>query len=205
MKSKIHEFKIQTSKMSKKIFLLFIGLVILQKITVAQTPCHAYFMAFNQGTTVSFVDSSYTASGAYNYAGSYYTFGNGTSVHFSYAGWQTVTYNAPGTYVVCLHIKDSVSNCTDSMCQTITVTSSSSGCNTSFSYSNIDSLYSFTPTSWNGIAPYTYHWRIYDYTTGNTLYSGNTNNPSVIIPSGNVVVAALTSTDSVGCIMIPVR
>ena len=186
----------------KKIFLLIVGLIALQQASMAQVGCHASFMAFTTpgSLTVSFIDSSTTTSGAYNYANSYYTFGNGTSLHMSYPTWQSVTYTAAGTYTVCLHIKDSANNCTDSTCQLVTVGTSASNCSTSFSVTNVDTLYSFTPTSWGGTAPYTYSWYIYD-TVGNTLlYSGTATNPTVVIPHNHYATVTLTSTDSTGCV-----
>ncbi len=188
----------------KKILLLIVSLFALHQLSNAQTlGCHAAFGYYQvQGTTnYVFYDSCTSSSGAFSYNRTHITIGNNAPIHFNHNTTQTASLTA-GTYVVCMVVTDSVNYaCYDSTCISITVgNSGGSSCSTSFSYSNVDSLYSFTPTSWNGTAPYSYHWLIQDGST--TLYSGNSANPSIVLQNGHSVYVTLNSTDSVGCTSI---
>ena len=188
----------------KKILLLIVGLFALHQSSNAQIlGCHAAFMYSQVAGTTNYVfyDSCSSSSGAFNYNHTYIRVDNNTPIHFSYNTSQTVSLTT-GTHVVCMRVTDSVNtSCTDSTCMAITVgNSGGSSCSTAFSYSNVDSIYSFTPTSWNGTAPYSYHWLIQDGST--TLYSGNSANPSIVLQNGHSVYVTLNSTDSVGCTAI---
>ncbi|MEN9522574.1 MAG: hypothetical protein RL065_951, partial [Bacteroidota bacterium] len=128
---------------------------------------------------------------------SYVNFG-GNVVYFQIGwNWHDASFLFPthGTYPICLHIKDSLSNCIDSICKTITVY----GCYTSIDTTSSDSIYTFKASSWGGTAPYSYSWTIFDSTSNTTLYSGSMDSVSVIILFGHNCYAYLTSTDSTGC------
>ncbi|MFM2048176.1 MAG: hypothetical protein RI955_724 [Bacteroidota bacterium] len=137
--------------------------------TEAQIPCHASFGYFTSGNVVQFLDSSYTSSGACNYAHSYWSFGNGITQHFSYTNSPSQTF-ANGTYQVCLHIMDSVGiGCVDSFCQTITI-GNTCGYAASFTYNTNSNVVSFTNTSTGSFTSST--WNIdggYKYITTNTV------------------------------------
>lgn len=71
-----------------------------------------------------------------------------------------------GSYNVCLTVSDSLSNCTDIYCDSITI-SPSMNCHTDFSYSLIGSKkYSFVANI-NNIYPTIYEWDFGDYTYSN--------------------------------------
>ncbi len=75
-------------------------------------------------------------------------------------------YNTPGIYQVCLEITNSTTNCTDTLCQDITVDTLSSDCQNWFEYSTEDNLtYSFTGYA----VPEAQVW-IWDFGDGNTAY-----------------------------------
>ena len=82
-------------------------------------------------------------------------------------------YQQPGTYTACLTIHDSIANCTDSTCLSVTISNNNGGnnCNASFSY-GVDSANSLK-YFFSGSAPgagLTPHWIIYDANTKN--YTG---------------------------------
>ncbi|MEN9522575.1 MAG: hypothetical protein RL065_952 [Bacteroidota bacterium] len=152
----------------KKLLLILVSFALMQTVTKAQVGCAAYLMAFqNSGTTTySFVDSSYTTSGAYGYSASYISYGNGQtqSLNAISGGWYSMSY-APGTYNVCIYIQDSVNqSCMDTFCQTITVTNPQTpSCQASFSIwpdsLNTGVYYGYNNSTTTGSnAVYTWSW-----------------------------------------------
>lgn len=98
-------------------------------ITVNLTqPCNADFQYTTNGLTVDFQDLS-LGQGGLTY---YWDFAG--AVPTSTAQNPTVTFNSAGNYFFCLTIYDSLANCSDSICSTITVTANSQPCNASFNY-----------------------------------------------------------------------
>ena len=101
----------------------------------AQAQCAAYGYFTQSAASAVFYDSSYSVNGHEVY----WSFGDGTSG--SYGTQASHTYTANGTYSACLFIYDTIANCNDTICYTVTITSvsnSSSTCNASFT-SNVDS------------------------------------------------------------------
>ena len=176
----------------KKISLLILGLVAFYQFSFAQC---SVSMSYTIGTNGS-VTYSAVATPASNMPAYYWNFYDGTS---GYGSNVTHTFTTNGAHMVCVTYIDSVSFCSTSACDTVIITNVPS-CHTSFSSTNVDTLYSFTPTSWGGTAPYTYNWFIYDTIGGMLLYSGTAVNPTVVIPTGHYAVVTLTSTDSTGCV-----
>ncbi|MEY4875993.1 MAG: hypothetical protein RL708_1142 [Bacteroidota bacterium] len=139
----------------------------MQTVTKAQVGCTAYLMTWqNPGTTTySFVDSSYTTSGAYGYMGSYIDYGNGQTQSLNALPGSTYTMSyAVGTYNVCIYIQDSVNqSCRDTFCQSITIGNTLPSCVTSFSIWP-DSVtagvyYGANNSTTNGTNPvYTWYW-----------------------------------------------
>jgi PKD repeat protein len=136
--------------------------------------CQAYFAYSNSaGTSVQFIDSSWTNSGNLNY---YWDFGNGDSSSLSNPAY---TFNQNGSYVVCLSITSST-GCQDTFCDTVQVGSiiNPPPCSVSFIY-NSDSLNNTFFTSFvNGTTPYTYNWNFGDgspnSTQANPVHAYNT-------------------------------
>ena len=101
----------------------------------AQAQCAAYGYFTQSAASAVFYDSSYSVNGHEVY----WSFGDGTSG--SYGTQASHTYTANGTYSACLFIYDTIANCNDTTCYTVTITSvnnSTSTCNASFA-SNVDS------------------------------------------------------------------
>lgn len=151
--------------------LLFIALLTFFAVKMqAQAPCSALWTyASSPNGSVTF-----TATGTNSILTNYYwSFGNGTSGTGTTA---TTNYNAAGTFVVCLYVVDSINNCSDSSCQTITINSNPTPCTASYSYTN-NSNGSVTCVS-NGSASntMTYTWTVNNALAGvgNTYTSSNT-------------------------------
>lgn len=106
-------------------------------IVISSKCCKANFSYQISGLDVYFYNYSTPGSTAT------WDFGDSTST-----GLSPHTYKKAGTYTVCLKITDSSGTCSDSICKTITVKSSS--CNASFTWSQPDSTKNeivFTNTS----------------------------------------------------------
>ncbi len=118
------------------------------------TACNAMFSHQNNGNTFYF----YTANTAgLNYS---WTFGDGTN---SNAQNPTHTYVQPGNYQVCLTVTDSALTCSDTYCDSISITSTGS-CQANFSFSynpQNGSVVNFTNLSTGGS---TYYWDFGDST-----------------------------------------
>jgi PKD repeat protein len=101
----------------------------------AQAQCAAYGYFTQSAASAVFYDSSYSVNGHE----AYWSFGDSTSG--SYGTQVSHTYTANGTYSACLFIYDTIANCNDTTCYTVTITSvsnSTSTCNASFTR-NVDS------------------------------------------------------------------
>lgn len=109
--------------------LLLFAMFLLAGFTMkAQTPCNAAFtFTVNPSGLVTFYSSStsITATQSFSWSFGNATYGSGTQT--------TCTYNAPGTYLVCLTVADSsfLGGCIDTSCATITIPGTS-GCNAMF-------------------------------------------------------------------------
>jgi PKD repeat protein len=118
-----------------------IGLVAIFSLQSRAQSCKADFYFNVIGDTVEFYDSS-------SVSGSYYTFwdfgdrstsSSTNPVHIYKSNTTTSTYTA------CLYIFDSLRQCADTICKTITIKSgnSGSGCNASFQYTKSGGKYTF--------------------------------------------------------------
>ena len=91
------------------------------------TNCNAYFQWYPDTVTggIQFQNGS-TGGGNYSW-----NFGNNQT---STATNPLVMYNSSGTYVVCLTVYDSITQCSDTYCDSVVVNTGGSGCSANFSY-----------------------------------------------------------------------
>lgn len=142
-------------------------------VSESDAQCSATFTYSQQPNgTVIFTGSSANSI----FTNYYWSFGNGTSGTGNPA---TAVYNAPGTYIACLYVVDSMSNCTDTSCMAITITSSST-CVSSFSYicyptsADLTATGSYTPSTtftWLSNGVVVGSGQTYNYAPGAGTYS----------------------------------
>jgi PKD repeat protein len=125
-------------------------------VTGISTPtCDASFTYVDSNGTFIFNPSTPISGATYSW-----TLSNGAI----YGGQNpVVTITLPGTYVMCLTISDTASGCSDTFCDTIIVTASAT-CDASFTTSNMDPTYTFTPNTIPSVSS-GYFW---DFGDGNT-------------------------------------
>lgn len=134
-------------------------------VSAGAGPCDANFTITPDSSTSNLFHFTNTSTYNNTPATAYWTFGDGsTSRGFNNTSH---TYWAAGTYTVCLHIVSG--NCSDSTCQTITVTSvPSPTCSAGFTFmpdsTNGNRIY-FNSTSTSSLSNPTYYWSFGD---GNT-------------------------------------
>ena len=176
----------------KKIYLLLLVFLAIGTSRI-NAQCSADFQYFTNAfnTSVQFIDSSFTPPGsAITY---FWDFGDG-----SISGVQNPThsYAQSGTYLVCLSISDSLSNCTDSICRNVTISGSQgTTCMTSFTYNvNPNNVVDFFSNVTGGTAPYIYSWNF-----GTGMGSGSSvANPTYTFGSPGTYTISLTVTDANG-------
>jgi PKD repeat protein len=141
-------------------------------ITCALTANFTYTIGSNG--SVSFSNNSTGTNANTNY---YWSFSNN---NFAYTPNATANFANNGIYTVCLFISDSLSNCSSSFCDSISITNApASSCNANFSYSvGTNGNVSFFNTSTG--------------TNSNTVYYWSFNNTSTA--SGPNPVATFTNT-----------
>lgn len=167
-----------------RLFTLLLTLLITGSMSAQ---CDASFTFTTNGSGVTnFVPLDSTI--AYTY---YWDFGDGNT---SNVGYPTNTYNTPGTYTVCLLVSDAGSGCTDTVCNTLTISGSGGGsnCDATFTTTNpYNAVYELTnPGSYDS-----YTWDMGD----GTVITGSASYTHMYAANGNYT-ACLTVTDSVnGC------
>ena len=159
-----------------------------QNVLVGQNPsnCTAVFTSSVQGNTLSVNNTSSSSGGGLFYS---WDFGDGGT---AFSQNPTHTYNSNGNYLVCLTISDS-SGCTDTACDTITVSGTGASCQASFSSGAQGSFVSFTNTSTSSSGGLFYSW---DFGDGGTAFSQH---PTHSYNSNGTYVVCLTISDSSGC------
>jgi hypothetical protein len=140
----------------KQLLTLLIGCIAVFQ-TNAQCSAFINFQHSPNGPTLFWADSVVCPGSTLNYT---WDFGDGSTG----SGQQTSHLFQPGgmlvTYNVCLTLSDAVTNTTlYSTCVTLVYPDSSQACSTDVTYTNIDSLYSFTATG-TGSAPFVYNWTV---------------------------------------------
>ena len=105
------------------------------------------------------------------------------------------TYEAPGTYLVCLTITDN-SGCTDDICHEVTVAALPSECHANFIWEQFQGSYQvdFTSTSTSDHGIVSYHWIFGDGNTGD-----GQNTTHTYLEPGTYVVC-LVITNEAGCV-----
>jgi PKD repeat protein len=145
------------------------------------TPCNANFVyTMGANGTVYFASTSTGTSSTTNYTWNFYGSGSGNGLTTSH------TFTANGLYIVCLTISDSLSNCSDIGCDSITVTNISTTCSPSVVYYLAkDTTQNLT---WDAYASYPYN------ITGATWYWGDGSSTSGLYPSHTYSAAGTYST-----------
>ncbi|MGZ5302907.1 MAG: PKD domain-containing protein [Bacteroidia bacterium] len=114
--------------------------------------CHAKFTFKTDSLTASFTDLSSTSSGHFTRS---WTFGDGKKAD---GKGPEHTYDSAGTYKVCLVIKDTISNCTDTFCETVVVKKST--CASNFTFSVSDKTVTLKADTTHHSATAKYVWRV---------------------------------------------
>jgi PKD repeat protein len=142
-------------------------------------PCVASFTTQQSGNTVNFYN---TSTGFYQ--GVLWNYGDGTT------GTQSShTYASPGTYTACLYIGyNPASNCSDSICQTITV-AAPPNCNAQFSWVDTTGGVLFMPQV--AQAGWQYQWSFGDGNSSNDVFPFHT------YATAGTWLVCLTVTDTV--------
>jgi PKD repeat protein len=159
--------------------------------------CASNFTMSVSGGTVTFTNTSSnfaaTGTGSWN-------FGDGNSATTSGMAGTTHTYTQNGTYTVCLAINDQASNCSDTYCNTVTITGLGGGggnCSASFTASESQGVATFVNTSTNLSAGGIGIWNFGDGNFGTSL--GMSSIPHTYTSNG-VYLVCLTIQDSLtGC------
>lgn len=124
-------------------------------------------------------------------------FGDGTTGSGQQATHAYIGNGAVTTYRVCLTMTNSFLNCNFSTCDSILVPNNATGgCITYVSYTNQDSLYTFSTTN-SGVSPFTYNWTVGGQTVGTT---GNIFLVIDTLSPGNYLTVCVDVTDSSGCV-----
>jgi PKD repeat protein len=160
--------------------------------TVYTGGCSAFFTSHPDSANTNSMIFNGSASGTINPVYSW-TFGDGS---FGIGQNPTHTYNAPGTYAVCLTIIDSLTNCSDTYCDSIVVGTGSNVCIADFTYNHVNNLtYLFLDRSIPNSA--TYFWDFGDSTTSTHK------SPSHTFPANGTynVCLTITKTDFFGNVL----
>ncbi len=148
--------------------------------------CQASFLSSSVGLTATFLSTStYTGNATFNW-----TFGDGNTGSSSNPSH---TYANPGTYYVCLALV--TSNCIDSICDSIVVTSSPPPCQAGFTSSVSGATASFTNTSTGATFSTGYFW---DF--GDGSFSGAVNPSHTYSTSGTYNVCLAMQDSATNCV-----
>jgi PKD repeat protein len=140
------------------------GSITINNIVVNCDANFSYYDTLNNQTF--FYPTNYNANLEYSW-----DFGDGNTSNnpFSYH-----TYNSPGTYTACLTVWDSLASCSDTICQTVTITNSNnSNCDASFYFlDTINGTTYFLPNNYD--QNLSYFWDFGDGNTSNLAYPMHT-------------------------------
>jgi PKD repeat protein len=167
----------------------FTLVLLMSSVLGAFAQCTASYSATQvQNNVVSFTNTSLPVNSTTFF---WWNYGDNTPPEFAQS--PTHTFGAPGTYTVCLSMFDSVSQCQQVFCDTVTVTGTVL-CNLSFALINVGNETctncndgSIVPTLTGGTFPFTYQW-----SNGDTT-------PSISGLSPGVYTVCVT--DANGCVV----
>ncbi len=165
---------------------------VCKTITTASQNCSGFTANFTP--TASGMSGNFTSTSSSNANLFIWNFGDSTTT-IDTSKFASHIYTTAGTYTVCLIALDTVSNCTDTICKTITVGNNCSGHNANFNFSVSGTGVNFTNTSsrpWGTTA--IYFWSFGDSTIDSTY------NKSHTYSSPGVYQVCLTSYLTNGCI-----
>jgi PKD repeat protein len=158
-KKQKHNIMKTTINLFKRAGMIILFLWMMVQTNSASAQCTAAFVDSVAGSNVHFYNTSSSAGSAVYI----WSFGDGAS---SYSSNPTHKYASAGTYYVCLTLFDSANNCSDTLCDSVHVTSNSGGgkCYASFQDSVIgDTVFLYGGT--NSTGSYTYLWTFGDGTS----------------------------------------
>lgn len=164
---------------------------VCKTITIASQNCSSFSANFTP--TASGMSGNFYSTSSSNANLFIWSFGDSTTVTDT-ARYTSHLYSTAGTYTVCLIALDTVSNCSDTVCKTITVGNCTSH-NANFNFSVSGSWVNFTNASsrpWGTTATYT--WSFGDSTTDSTYNTSHT------YAGAGVYNVCLTSLLNNGCI-----
>lgn len=152
-------------------------------INTTPAACSASFMPFDSSGYGYFINTSSGTGLTCTW-----DFGDGTTATTS--GDAIHLYSSPGTYYVCLTISDFFSTCTDTYCDSITISSSSGTCN-AFFVSNDSLAYTQFYDYSTGSGSLNYFW---DF--GDGTYSSTVGDETHVYASAGTYIVCLTIADS---------
>lgn len=147
--------------------------VFITNVTPTTTPCNANFSyVLGSNGSVSFASTSTGTSVSTNYSWNFNGSATGSGLNPNY------TFTSNGPKVVCLTITNSVTGCSSTFCNTVTitnVTSTTTPCNASFTYSlGANGLVNFVSTSTGTSVSTNYSWNFGGTSTGSGLAPSHT-------------------------------
>lgn len=156
----------------------------------ALAQCTATGHLLQNGETVIFYDSSTSVNGHV----AYWSFGDVSSIE--YGSHVAHTYDTNGSYTACLYIYDSIANCRDTTCFSVTVSSVNS-CNATITYTvdTINSLQYYFSGS-NPVAGGSASITVWDFGSNDTTY--NSQNATHLFPRAGSYRVYYTLYDSTG-------
>lgn len=162
--------------------------ILITSVQFVNAQCTASFTVDSVSNATAYFSNTSTGSATYWF----WDFGDGNNSNMGNNPMHT--YNANGTYNVCIYISDSLTNCVDSFCQTITITGAPN-CNLNANFTYVDNgnnNYSFTNTSTGS-----YNFLAWNFGDFNTSFQNNPNH--TYANNGTYTVVLLIEDTVLGC------
>ena len=178
---------------SKFLLILMAGCLLSMNLSAQ---CRVYINAQQNpnSTDVTFYADSITGGGFWSSFS--WSFGDGTGGSGTQTSHHYTLNGASTVFTVCLTMNDTATNCTYTTCDTIRVsTTTAINCTTVESYTNVDTIYTFTTTN-SGTPPFIYSWT----SNGQLVGSGSTLTLPLSDSAGAGFDVCVTVTDWSGCV-----